>query len=541
MPSLTNMPKRHVVIDRREGHYLCFPDIAHSGDGALLCVYNEFDRHVGARRRLLLKRSEDGGKTWDAARMLCALESHCPRIVRLSDGLLVIADDALPGLYFSSDCGRTWAQQPGAGLGHGLLDRVLELSGEVLLTAGHQHRGNQPQPKIRQAPTEQMAYLSRSRGRHWEPFSIIANEKCLVLCEASVIRLPAAPKQAADAPPHLLALMRENSFVGEPMYYCLSQDGGATWGAPRPTPLIGHRPTLGWTRSGKLLVTYRDVGPDPGTKAWLGRLEELCSDFAVHGLHNGNNPQLTPDGLLVRNEAGPPADRSGPARYSLRPLTDPEFATASLEAEVLVRDCDINGCGLYLGQWWKLYPDSIVPDFDVDAEGKQVLRISIKPGLFHTVRVDYEPGLCRLFVDGKPCGAYPVDRMRAETRPILVGAVTRKDGNACEALWRRISLSTCEPRLGRNYSWSWDHADGQLPDAWINARVLELQNDRQASFADFGYSGWVELCDPVPGRKIKNAGKFLCVYHHGGGQEPGYREGYSAHVAGTWFSESDFR
>ncbi len=540
MPSLTNLPERHVAIDRRAGHYLCFPDVAHGGDGGLLCVYNEFDRHVGTRRRMMLKRSEDNGKTWDAARMLCALESHCPRISRLSDGLLVIADDALPGLYFSADCGRTWTQQPGAGLGHGLLDHVLELSPEVLLTAGHLHRGTQPQPKIRQAPTEQMAYRSLNRGRHWEPFSIIANEKCLVLCEASIIRLPEGPAAAQDKP-RLLALMRENSFVGEPMYCCLSEDGGATWGSPKPTPLIGHRPTLGWTHSGKLLVTYRDVGPDPGTKAWLGTLDELCSDFAVHGLHSDNNPKRTPGGLLVQNEAGPPIGQSGPVRYALRPLTDPEFATASLEVEVLVRDCDINGCGLYLGQWWKLYPDCIVPDFDRDSSGNPVLHIGLKQGDFHTIRVDYEPGLCHLFVDDKPCGSYSVDKMCGNTRPILVGTISRQGDNACEALWRRISLTTDEPRLGRHYQWSWDHTSGQLPDAWIDSRVLELQNDRQASPSDFGYSGWVELCNPAKGPGAEGAGDFLCVYHHGGGAAPDYREGYSSHVAGTWFSESDFR
>jgi hypothetical protein len=132
------------------------------------------------------------------------------------------------------------------------------------------HRGSQPQPRIRQAPSEQMSYLSRNQGRSWEPFSVIASEKCLVLCEASVIRLP---QELVGGPPRLLALMRENSFVGEPMYSCLSEDGGATWSEPRPTPLIGHRPTLGWTSSDRLLVTYRDVGPDPGTKAWLGSLD----------------------------------------------------------------------------------------------------------------------------------------------------------------------------------------------------------------------------------------------------------------------------
>jgi hypothetical protein len=145
------------------------------------------------------------------------------------------------------------------------------------------------------------------------------------------------------------------------------------------------------------------------------------------------------------------------------------------------------------------------------------------------VRITYEPGLCRLFVDGEPCGEYPVDPLDGDTRPIIVGAVSRTVDNGCEVLWRRMSLSIREPGFGREYSWRWDHTQG-LPDAFINSRVLELKNDRLASPVDFGYSGWAELAD----------GEFLCAYHHGGGDEPGYVPGESAHIMGTRFFENDF-
>ncbi|MBU1042742.1 MAG: exo-alpha-sialidase, partial [Proteobacteria bacterium] len=86
MPSLDTIADRHVVIDRRQGHYLCFPDLCLTDDGRLLCVYNEFDRHVGTRRRLMLRESADLGRTWSAARILCSTESHCPRISRVANG-----------------------------------------------------------------------------------------------------------------------------------------------------------------------------------------------------------------------------------------------------------------------------------------------------------------------------------------------------------------------------------------------------------------------------------------------------------------------
>ncbi|MGE4264278.1 MAG: sialidase family protein [Desulfovibrio sp.] len=523
MPSLDAAQDRHVVIDRRAGQYLCFPDVCLTDAGTLLCAYNEFDRHAGTRRRLLLRQSRDQGRTWGRAVSPLDAQSHCPRLSRLGDGTVMLIDDAAKTLLRSADSGRTWTRRQEAAFGHGLLDRVLDLGGGTLLSAGHVHLGTEPWPKIRQAPTEQVCYVSRDHGDSWAQLSTIARLDTLVLCEASVIRLPGSGPGGGA---RLLALMRENSFVGEPMYFSVSEDGGAHWSAPAPTPLVGHRPTLGWTRSGRLLVTYRDVGPDPGTKAWLGELDELCSDFRVHGLHpDPGSLALTPQGLRIQSEAGP----LSPVRYLLRPLSDPERALADFEAEVLVTSAGEQGCGIRLGVWWRLFPDCIVPD--ADGAG----AVAWEPGRPHSVRIVHEPGLCRLFVDGEACGEYPVDPLDGNSRPILFGAVSRKEDNACEALWRRVSLVIREPLPGgapgqeREYAWRWDHAQG-FPDAFIDSRVLELKNDRDAAPGDFGYSGWAELAD----------GEFFCAHHHGGGYEPEYLEGYSAHVLGTRFFETDF-
>jgi len=510
MPSLSDLAARHVVIDRRDGQYLCFPDVLAAPDGRLVVAYNEADQHVTpSRRTLLVRHSQDGGRTWSGIIRPETPRSHCPRLFRL-DGDLWIAD-ASRIFHHSRDNGETWEARPVRGIEHDMLDRPLDLGGGALLTTGHTHRGRAAQPAIRQAPAEQMAYRSEDGGESWIPLGAIARERNLVLCEASLLRLDDG---------RIAALMRENSFVFEPMYLCFSDDEGETWSDPVDTPLIGHRPTLGRTASGDLLVTYRNVGPDPGTCAWLGSLDELASGFAVHGRSRPDNPVPTPDGLRVVNTQTDEAV----VRYALRPMTDPRFARASLEAEVRVDTAGENGCGLRLGCWWRIGPDRVTPD----VEGAE--PIPIEPGRFHTLRLDYTDGGVTLSVDHEPRARVKVEPDRAETRAVLFGAPYPFEDNAVDCTWRRVALAIDEPRLGRSYRLDWHHSQG-MPDRRATASILELKNDRLAAAPDFGYSGWAELAD----------GEFFCAYHHGGGDEPGYDPLFTSRIMGTRFSRSDFR
>lgn len=513
MPTIDHLRDRHVVIDKRKGHYICFPDVAHAASGRLIAVYRDADKHVAERCAILYKTSGDLGRTWADARPLNAASGHCPRVSWLRDGTPAIIDDMTNTIFFGDDAFEAFTPQAYAGAHIPLADRVLELPDGAFFTTGHTHRGNFPHPKTRQPTSEQMGYQSDNRGKDFYPLSVIAFDPCLVLCEASVARL-------ADG--RLLALMRENSFVYEPMYYCLSSDNGRTWTRPAPTPLIGHRPTLGLTSRGKLLVTYRNVGPDPGTAAWLGDLEELTGDFAVHGrTPSPGNPKLTEEGLLIENKSG----KLDLARYALRPLTDPEEARAVLTCEVRVDRAGRNGCGVLFGGWWRLFPDHIEPPGQLGV----ARPVPVRRGLFHELRFVYNKGAVTLFVDGEKKTRIRADARSADARPIVFGAKSFAEKNHGRHLWRKLTLAIDEPRYARKYRWSWDHRDG-LPDAWARARVLELKNARFCTSGDFGYSGWTELPD----------GRFFCAYHHNDGEKRGYRSGFNSYVLGSWFSEEDF-
>jgi hypothetical protein len=511
MPSLHNHSTRHVVIDRREGHYLAFPDVIRAADDRLVVAYNEMNEHVRPDRRVVVVRtSDDHGRTWSPPVYPDSPSSHCPRLLRLADGRLLISDSSRI-FHTSSDNGETWTPMRTSGLSHDMHDRVLILDDGSWLTAGHRHVGEE-HPAIRQPPTEQVVFRSTDRGATWERISVLAAHRNLTLCEASMLRLPDG---------RIMALMRENSFVFEPMYACFSRDGGLTWSDPAPTPLIGHRPTMGLLPGGNLLVTYRNTGPDWGTCAWTGKAEELLSGFRVHGrAADPGNPTFTEDGMRVRNEAG----NASVVRYALRPMTDPRTATLCFETIVRVDRAGANGCGIRAGLWWRLFPDAIVPD----AEDAQ--PIPLEPGRFNRIKLEYTNGEVALSVNGARRALVRVDPDHAETRPVMFGAPYPFEDNAVDCTWQRADLAVNEPAYGRNYSWSWRAQDGP-PDQWMRDNILELRNDRHAAAPDFGYSGWCETGD----------GRLFCAYHHGNGTERGYEPLKTAHVAGTWFTPDDFK
>lgn len=523
MPTLTDKVDRHTVIDRRDGEYLCFPDVVRTDDGTLIAAYNEQDKHIQPDRRVPLVRvSRDGGRTWGDICRLKMERSHCPRLIKLSDNEIILADHG--NIFFRSlDNGDTWEPFRAEGLGHDMIDRPVFLGNDSFITTGHNHVG-EAYPAIRQPNTEQMVYHSHNRGHSWDRLGPVAVERNLVLCEGSMIQL-------ADG--RILAIMRENSFVYEPMYCCISGDFGVSWSRPVPTPLIGHRPTVGLIDDGRLLVTYRNVAPDPGTAAWVGSLDELLSGFQVHGRHvDSMNPKLTAEGLHVKNDAGDECM----VRYALRPMTDPRSATASLEAEVRVNSAGENGCGLRLGVWWRVYPDCIVPEiFEKDEESGEfhpvrLDAISIPAGEFNTIRLEYAKGRVTLFVNGDERFSLDIEPDEWATRPILFGAPMPFEDNAVDCIWKRLSLHIDEPAMGSSYAWDWTPEHG-YPDQWAQDNVLELKNDRHAAAPDFGYSGWTTMED----------GSFYCVHHFGGGTEEEYEPLHSAHILGTRFSLEDFK
>lgn len=534
MPSIHHLAARHGIVDAREGHYLSFPDLWRLPDGTLLCAYREADTHVPTRRRLLMARSTDGGGSWSEPWAVNADTGHCPRFCMPGPGPLRMIDDAGRLLYESADQGRSWSRTPYLGMPPGLPDRILRAGDGTWLCCTHRHEGDAT-PEIGQSPTVQGVFASRDAGRTWERIAVLSDDPNLVLCEASMALLPNG---------RILAMMRENSQVFEPMYLCHSDDHGRTWSTPRPTCLIGHRPTLGLVRDGNLLVTYRNRGPAGGTVAWKGRPGEL-DGFAVHGpSHGGGTPEISGDGLVLHPPRG-----GKPALYALRPITHPKHARAMLEAEVLsLAEHENDGGGvLNLGIAWRVLADRMVPilppaDKKADdgrngttngtdsLEELRALSIPLPRRRHNTIRLEYAGTRLDVSVNGQRMASLGLDAASVLRRGVVFGAASTKDGGpGSPSMWRRIRQFTLEPSAQTPYVWDWDPSRGQ-PDAHVRSRVLELASDHGAAWCDYGYSGWVEQDD----------GAFLCAYHHADAAHPDYVPGDTSWIQTTRFFATDF-
>ncbi|EPR34308.1 hypothetical protein dsat_2805, partial [Alkalidesulfovibrio alkalitolerans DSM 16529] len=93
MSRTDRLAERRVVIDRRSGAYLSFPDVAFAGEGRLVAVYQESESHHPRSRRLLWRVSDDLGRTWKPQGVLRAYGGHCPPPSLHSDGRMAVISD----------------------------------------------------------------------------------------------------------------------------------------------------------------------------------------------------------------------------------------------------------------------------------------------------------------------------------------------------------------------------------------------------------------------------------------------------------------
>jgi hypothetical protein len=311
---------RQVVVDREAGQYLGHPATVLLEDGrTILTVYPKGH----GRGAILMKKSEDGGRTWSErlptpANWATSLET--PSIHRVIDPQtghrrLIVWSGLNPArLAVSEDDGANWSDLQPAGTWGGI---VVMSSLERLANGDYMalfHDDGRYFFKEPQSTGVFSLYQTRSSdgGRTWSFPESILSDSSMHLCEPGLIRSPDGKSMAV--------LLRENSrkFNSQIIF---SHDEGRTWTAPRALPrvLTGDRHVGKYGPDGRLLISYRDMPPQGDWKgdwvAWVGTWDDLLNgrdgQYKVRVKDNQHEwdstypgVELLPDGTFVLTTYG---------------------------------------------------------------------------------------------------------------------------------------------------------------------------------------------------------------------------------------------
>jgi len=273
---------RQTVVDREKGQYLGHPTTVLLEDGkTILCVYPKGH----GKGPILLKRSQDGGKTWSerlATPKSWETSLETPTLYRVIDPKTKKRRLLLwSGLYpartsLSEDDGRTWSELKPAGHWGGIvvMGFVERLRNGTYLAMFHDDgRFFLERPQTTGLFTLYKT-LSTDGGQSWSfPEPVYASSE-MHLCEPAVVRSPDGKT--------LAVLLRENSRKRNSQII-FSHDEGKTWSLPRALPieLTGDRHTAKYAPDGRLLISFRDMPPEGPWKgdwvAWVGTWEDLVA------------------------------------------------------------------------------------------------------------------------------------------------------------------------------------------------------------------------------------------------------------------------
>lgn len=272
---LADQQHRQFVVDKQEGQYLGHPTTVLLEDGETMIAVYPMGHGRGA---IVMKRSQDGGKTWSERLPVpasWATSQEVPTLHRVVDARgrrrLILFSGLFPiRMSVSGDDGRTWTElQPIGDFGG-----IVAMASVVELKTGKGHymamfhddgrflrEGGQPS-----ATMALYQIFSDDGGLHWSAPQEIFRSDRVHLCEPGVIRSPDGRQ--------LAALLRENKRVSR-SHVMFSDDEGKTWSTPRELPLslTGDRHTGKYGPDGRLFVSFRDRTPEensPTEGDWVG-------------------------------------------------------------------------------------------------------------------------------------------------------------------------------------------------------------------------------------------------------------------------------
>ena len=327
---------RQVVVDREPGQYLGHPTTVLLEDGrTILCVYPKGHGRGG----ILLKRSDDGGRTWSGRLPTpesWATSRETPTIHRVVDAdgkrRLILWSGLYPArLSVSEDDGRTWSELAPAGEWGGIvvMSSVVALRepGHYLALFHDDGRFFRAEPKVQDPPVFTLyGTKSTDGGLTWgEPEAIYASSQ-IHLCEPGALRSPDGKRIAV--------MLRENARK-KGSHIIFSNDDGQSWTEPRELPagLTGDRHVAAYAPDGRLFISFRDMTEGSPTRgdwvAWVGTWDDLAQgregQYRVRLMDNKHawdaaypGVEVLPDGTIVATTYGHWAEGEEPYIVSVR-------------------------------------------------------------------------------------------------------------------------------------------------------------------------------------------------------------------------------
>lgn len=266
---------RVIVVDREAGQYLGHPTTEVLDDGSILCVYPKGH----GRGAIVMKRSEDGGKTWSERLQTpqsWAGSKEVPTLFRVPAPQSGRPDNVVlwSGLFpavraISTDDGASWSEleTPWAEGSDGPFGGIVVMADLAPLTDGSALAWFHDDGRFFTADGGERGFgvfqtRTSDGGVTWSAPREIARSAHAHFCEPGLLRKDGT----------LALLLRENSRRRNSAVI-LSSDGGDTWSDPRPVAgaLTGDRHQAVELPDGRFFISFRDTGLDsPRYGDWVG-------------------------------------------------------------------------------------------------------------------------------------------------------------------------------------------------------------------------------------------------------------------------------
>ena len=311
--------ERQIAVDRESGQYLGHPTTVLRPDGRTILIVYPKGHGRGA---IVLKRSDDGGRTWGERLPVpdsWATSQEVPTLYPVVDASGRRRLIMFSGLYpirmaVSEDEGDTWSELAAIGDYGGIVAMadLVQLRSGAHMALFHDDGRFLHNSGETSGAMHVYRVLSVDGGLSWSQPEVVTTHARAHLCEPGVVRSPDGRQ--------LCLLLRETSRQLNSMVI-FSDDEGETWTDPMELPgaLTGDRHQAVYGPDGRLFISFRDTCLDTPTEGdwvgWIGTYEDISAgrqgQYRLRLMENHKNGdcaypaiEVLPDGTIFTTTYG---------------------------------------------------------------------------------------------------------------------------------------------------------------------------------------------------------------------------------------------